>query len=258
MTMEQTASTEPVPVIEPAPAPTVVPPKPVEPVVPQPLTSEQIQQMIATAVTRAVEEGKQLGRRELQSVQDRNKAEAIRSRTRAEVAERTLGAVRTHLQGVDPDVAKEMELAELRERERTRQSQDQTEEGRRAQEEFLQTFYANLNQHITGLGVDPKDPKIDWGAETMTPLEIQRRVLDSAAKIQKESQQTIVTGFEKRLRDLEAKQNQANVEANSVSTAASAGVVVGSDAEFIKKLGSGELPLNKANQERYNKIQKQG
>jgi len=51
----------------------------------------------------------------------------------------------------------------------------------------------------------------------------------------------------KRLKKLE-------VEANSVETTTSPGVVAGSDAEFVKRFASGELPLTKGNVERYQKI----
>ena len=230
-------------------------PKTPEPAGAQPLTAEQLQQLITQAVTRAVDEGKQLGRRELQSAQDRNKAEATRSRTRAETAEGALREARSRLETSDPDAARELELAELRARDQQRGVEEQEEQAKQVQEEFLKNFYTQLDQHITALGIDPKDKRIDWGdADKMPPLEIQQRVLASTAEIQKQNQQVMQTGFEQRLKALEAKTSQANIEANSVSTEASGGAAASPDTEFLKQFGAGTIPMTKANVDRYNKI----
>ncbi len=236
--------------VQPKPAET----KPAE----QPLTAEAIQKMIEEATTKAVAAAKDIGRRELQSEQDRNRAEALRAQRRAQLAESTLGAARIHLQGVDPEAAKELELAELRAKEQGRTVQEQEEAAAEQQKQFHQQFNSNLNQFITGLGVDPTDKRIDWAGDAPNYLVAQQRILESVSKIQKENIQTMQTGLEKRLKDLEAKvgkvAEEANIEANSVSTTTSLGVVAGSDAEFVKKFGNGELPMSKANVDRYNKI----
>ena len=231
----------------------------VTPAEPQALTAEQearVNQMIANATAQAIADAKELGKRELQRAQDRNKAELSRAEQRARLAEGSLYATKAQLQQLDPDVAKEMELAEYRAREQGRAGIEQEEAMKQQQAVFHGQFYSNLSQFITGLGVDPADKRIDWGGDSPNYLEAQRRVLDSVSKIQKEQIQTTRGGLEKRLKDLEAKIKQANIEVNAVETTASAGAAAGSDAEFIKKFGSGELPMDKANVDRYNKITK--
>ncbi len=64
-----------------------------------------------------------------------------------------------------------------------------------------------------------------------------------------------ISGTVVRLKDLEGKMTAAGIEANSVTTATPSGVIVGSDAEFMKKFGAGELPTSKENVERVAKIQ---
>ncbi len=219
------------------------------------LTEEKVRQMIAEATAKAVVEAKEIGKRELQAAQDRNKAEMAKEQRRAQIAESALGAARTQI--TDPDIANQLELAALRAKEQGRMTLEQEEAMVRQQQEFHQQFQGNLTQFITGLGVDPKDNRIDWATDAPNYLDAQRRVLESVSKIQKENIQAMQSGMEKRLKDLESKVSQVNVEANSVETTTSAGVVAGSDAEFIKKFGAGDLPMTKANVDRYNKIQSQ-
>jgi len=207
-----------------------------------------IQQKVAEAMSQATEQAK----RELQSIKDKSRAEIETAARRARLAEGTLGAVKTQLQGIDPDMAKEIELAELRAKEQGRSTLEQEEAAVRGQAEFHQKFLDNLSEVVTSMGIDPSDKRIDWAQDAPDYLIAQRRVLDSAQKIQKEVLQAKESVMEKRLKDLEAKVGQANIEVNSDSTAASEGA--GSDAEFVKGFGSGDIPMNKANVDRYNKI----
>ena len=227
-----------------------------EPVVvaPQPLTEEKVAQMITEATEKAVKEAKELGKRELQSAQDRNKVELAKASRRAQIAETVLGAAR---QGLDPEVAKELELAEYRAKEQGRVTVEQEEELARQQTEFHEKFQTNLNQFITNLGVDPKDERIDWAADAKDYLEAQQRILASAALIQKENIKATQTSLETRLKALEAKVKAEEIEANSVETSTSQGVVAGSDAEFIKNFAADKIPLTKANVARYHKILEQ-
>lgn len=256
MTQEPKASTEPVLQTEPASLVAETTQKAEEkPAEPQVLTKEYVQQMIADATAGAVEQAKQLGRRELQSEQDRNKAELARMERRAKQAESTLGATRTHLQSLDPDAAKEFELAQLRAEREGRQTTEQEEQMAQYQANVVQGFHDKMSQFITGLGLNPADPKIDWANDAPDLLAKMGRIQDSVAKIQKENAQTIQSGLERRLKELESQVKKVNVEVNSVETTAPTGVVAGSDAEFVKKFGSGELPFTKVNKERYEKIQ---
>ena len=209
---------------------------------------------IQAEVAKAVAKETELARREIQSVKDRSTREVEQALRRTRLAESTQSAMRSSLKDLDPDIAKEMELTQLRAKEQGRVALDQEERIARQQTEFHNQFQSNLTQFITGLGLDPADKRIDWGNDAKNYLEAQERILNSVSKIQKENIQTAQSGLEKRLKDLEAKMNQANIEANSVNTAASGGAATGSDAEFLKKFGAGEIPADKENVSRYKKI----
>ena len=222
---------------------------------PEPSPEEKIAALIERKVTEAIAVAIEPAKREIQSVKDKATREVADAQRRARASEGTLTAVYSHLKTVDPEVAKELELAELRAKEQGRLTMEQEEVMTKQQLEFHQQFHSNLTQFITGLGVDPADKRIDWAGNAPNYLEAQQRVLDSVAKIQKETIQTTQSGWEKRLKDLEDKVKQANVEANTVDTTTSPGVVAGSDAEFLRRFASGDIPLTKENVDRYNKIQ---
>lgn len=243
---------EPAPPVEPVSTPTT-------PVVePTPLTTEQeakVTQMIADATAKAVTEAKDLGKRELQSSQDKNRAEVAKAERRARLAEGTLGATHTQLQTLDPEAAKEMELAQLRAEKAGRLTLDQEATLAQQQEVQGKALQDSLTAHLAALGIDPNDKRIDWAGDSANYVQGRSRFDVSVAQIVKEDKQTMQTGLEKRLKDLETKMTASGIEANSVSTAASPGVVAGSDAEFMKKFGAGELPTSKENLERVAKIQ---
>ena len=245
---QEVVSQEPVSTEEPV-SPPAEPVKPAEA-----LTEERVQQLIAEATARAVESGKQFGRRELQSQQDRNAAEVARASRRAQVTENTLGAVRSHLQSYDPEVAKEMELAELRAERQGRMSLEQEERLQQQQEVDGKALQESLYAHLETLGIDAGDTRIDWAEDSNNYTQGRSRFDASVAKIVKEEKQTMQSGLEQRLRDLEARINQANIDVNSVEATTSGGVVAGSDAEFMNKFGAGDLPASKENIARYEKI----
>ena len=61
-------------------------------------------------------------------------------------------------------------------------------------------------------------------------------------------------GFDERLKALEAKAKAESTEANSVPTGASQGATEASDAEFMAKMGSGELEMTEENLGRLEQI----
>jgi len=250
---EQTSETETASPSEPT-----EPKEPVE--TPPALTPElerRVQELIAKETAKAVQEAKELGKRELQSAQDRNKAELAKAQRRAELAEKTLGAARTHIQNIDPEVAKEMELAELREREKGRLTQEQQEALAKEQEAQARAIQESLANHLKTLGIDPKDPRLDWADDSTDYVEGRARFDASVAKIVQEEKETIQSSFEKRLKDLEAKIAERETEANSVNTSTPQGVVEGSDEDFVKKFANYEIPDTKENRARYQKILEQ-
>ena len=253
-TQEQVSPTEPV-LLEGKPI------EPVKPVVmPPALTPEmeaKVQQMIADATAKAVFEAKELGKRELQSQQDRNKTELARAQKRAQLAENVLGSARTHIQTLDPEIAKELELATYRAKEQGRTTMEQEENAAQQQAEFHQNFIGRQTKFITDLGLDPKDKRIDWGSDAKDYLDAMERIQGSVAKLQKENVQAIQSGLEARLKVLEAKVKAEETEANSVETSTSTGVVAGSDVDFMKKFATGDIPMTKANLARREKILEQ-
>ena len=228
---------------------------------PQPLTKEAIEQMIAEATAKAVKEAKEAGKRELQSAQDRNRAEIAKQERRVRLAEGTLSAARTRLHTADPEAARELELTELRAEREGRLTVEQEEQMTQYKAEAFRKFDDQMTQFITNLGIDPKDKRIDWAEDETNELLVrQQRILDSAAKIQKDNIQLMKAtqeNLDKRLKELEVKKKEEEKEANSVETTTSQGVVSASDKEFMKGLADGTLPLTKVNVERRNKILEQ-
>lgn len=242
----------------PAPEPQVsAPQEPQAPPVEAPLTKEMVQQMVAEATAKALADAQELGRRSLQSQQDKNRAEQTRLARRAQEAETSLSAVRGRLQELDPEATDKIELAELRARTRVQAQTEQEELAQQGMQEFQTQFRNRQVQYIKTLGLDPEDKRIDWADGAPNYLDAMTRTLDSVAKLQAEKVQTTTSGLQKRLNDMETAMKKLNIDINSVQTTTSQGVVEGSDADFIKKFAAGDIPLNKVNMERYNKIQKQ-
>lgn len=216
---------------------------------------EVVRRLIAESTSDAVEKAKDVGRRELQSQQDRNKAEAARLERRAKAAEAALKATQRTLEELDPDAASKAELARYKAQEQELSLTEQQEEALKTQQEFHQQFQNNLTQFITSLGIDPKNEKIDWAEDAKNYLEAQQRVLKSVADIQSESLKEY-KNLEKRLKEDEKKKaEESKREANSVETTTSQGDVARmSDADFYKKFANGELPMNKTNKTRAEKI----
>lgn len=220
---EVVQSQEPVP-----PTEQVLPPT--EPLIPpveaQPLTEERIRQMIAEATAKVVEPAKQLGRRELQSEQDRNKAELARMQRRARTGEETLATVRYRVRETDPDLADKLELEELRARDRGRATLEQEEATRAYQEEIVRRFQEDMTQHISDLGFDPNDPRIDWATDAPDLLTAHRKILASVAKMQKEKTKAADEAVDRKIGEAEGriKKSLGYEEANSVSAQSSAGI----------------------------------
>ena len=223
---------------------------------PAPLTPEALQEMIDKAVAKATEQAKEMGRRELQRQQDRNKAALERESRRAGSAEGLIKSIRTRYQDENPELAKDLELEELRARDAARRSHEEEETIRQQQESFAQALQTSLVEHLKSLDIDPQDKRVDWAEDAKDYVTGRSRFDTSVAKIIKENQETMKKGFEDRLKALEDKINKSQEEANSVDTTIPKGAVAGPDAEFLRDFGSGKLPMSKENIARYEKIVK--
>jgi len=199
----------------------------------QPLTRAMVKELISEAV--------EPFKRQAQSASDR----AQDAQDRARLAEETLAGI----EGLDPDAT---ELATLRARDKHYQARNVQERQRQQMDVFAKNFRANMNQFITEMGIDPNEKGIDWGDDAKDYLTKQQRILASVGKIQKESGKASEEKLKQDQKDFEAKIRK-DLGLDSVDTSASLGAG-GSDAEFLKKFGTGELPYSKENVERANKI----
>jgi len=208
----------------------------------QPLTKEEVMRLIAEGTERA----KELGRREMQGIKDREVAQALQ---RARFAEETLASTEAGYRELDPQGA---EVARLKGYERAYQEDRQRQQIEQQVAASKQVFYDGMTQSITEMGIDPYDKRMDWATDAPDPNTAQRRILASAGKILNEDRKAEVTRLRQELKD-EMQQFRKDQGLDSHDTTTSPGVV-GSDAEFVKKFGIGDLPVTQANIDRYKKI----
>jgi uncharacterized membrane-anchored protein YjiN (DUF445 family) len=192
----------------PAITPEVAPATPVTPEVKaeakpetQPLTQEQVSKMVQESVALATETAK----REIQSIKDKARAEVEQAYRRSQLAETTLNQVRGKLKEADPTFAQELEIAELRTKDQHYQQREAEDMARQQQAQFDNAFKNNLTQFITGLGADPKDPRVDWGEDAKDYLEKQNRILNSVVKLQKEDTKKTEDKRSQEVKDIEIK-----------------------------------------------------
>ena len=131
-------------------------------------------------------------------------------------------------------------------------------EVRRQQEaavkQTVDAFESNIRQHIVDLGIDPDDKGIEWGdSNNLSLTDRQGKILASVSKIQKDNAKLADEKRKQEFDALEAKLRK-DLGLDTVDTTTSAGVISESDSDFMAKFGSGELPMTKANTDRYNKI----
>lgn len=241
LTQTETAKTEPT-VVDPAKS--------------SPTPDEIINQKIAEAVKVALASETEKSRRELQSVKDKSIAEVVAAQRRAKIAETQNGAIQKHLQTLDPDTAKELELAQFRAEREGRLSVEQEDAVKFQKAEFNTQFYNDLNQFVQNIGVNPTDSRIDWAGDATTSgdyLSAQKRVLDSVAKIQKENAKTLEMSIEAKIKESEKriKKDLGVDEVNSVTTQMAGGVSGSGIPTDRTKLGAWVRDLPSAE---YNKL----
>jgi hypothetical protein len=222
-----------------------------------PAIEARVQQMIAEATAKAVEAAKDAGRRELQSQQDRNKAEIRKVQREATASAKALEAVTTKVKELDPDSATAIELERLKAENQARADLDKEEQTANQNEATQATVKTSLETHLEQLGIKKDDPRVDWAMDAPDYLTGRNRFDASVAAILKEDRKKETDTLASRLAALEAKLNgEDSNEANSVSTETNQASVNSSDQQFLKDFGSGKLPMSKANYERATKLQK--
>ncbi len=250
-------NTQPVPETEPKPeaevvssgtllaGETVLKPEtpPAGPTQPQYLTKEEAASLIADAVR----QGRDTGRREMQSEKDREVAVAIRRQRQLEAENASLNA---GFNTLDPETRQGMELEQYKARERSQKQLEAEETSRRVVEETVNQFTSNLSEYARDVGVDPTHKALDWGSPNESLTVRQNKFLKSVAKIQKEQTKAKEDAISTRLRDEVAK---ARKELGLESVDQTPSAVTGGSADFIKKFAAGDIPMTKENIAKYNK-----
>jgi len=209
---------------------------------PQPLslTEEQINTKISEAVSKELE----IAKREIQSAKDKSTAEVTSALKRAKLAETTLQSMRGSLKEADPEVAQTLELAELRARDQHYKESEGQDYARQQQTVFDQSFHTQMNQFIVGMGIDPNDPKIDWGTDATNYLDKQQRILSSLGGIQKANSKTAEEKRSQEVKELEAKLRK-ELGLDSVDTSSPVGT--GSDQAWLERWGNGDIEATPQN-----------
>lgn len=182
---------------------------------PQPLTEERIRQIMA--------EEREVSKREIQSAKDKATSEVEKAQRRAQAAEGTLADYDKGLGELDPDQAARIKAeAQLK----TYQRKEFEDAQKQAAQQAINDFEGTLSEHITDLGLDPNDERLDWGKELPVNTQgyfytRQSRFLKSVAKIQKEDARV---AEEKRSQTIQDKETELRKEVDSVDTSASGGV----------------------------------
>jgi len=167
----------------------------------QPLTQESVAQMVQAELAKATESAK----REIQSIKDKARAEVDQHLRKSQLAEATLNQVRSKLKDADPAFAEQLEVEELRVRDRAYRSQEQEQATYQQQAQFDQQFKQNLSQFVSGLGVNPEDKRVDWGEDAANYLDKQNRILASVVKIQQEESKAATTKRSQEFKEMEMK-----------------------------------------------------
>ncbi len=132
---------------------------------PEELLQKKIEEAVSKAVTTAVATETEKAKRELQSTKDKAKAEVESAQRRARMAEGIQTATRSQIQTLEPEVAKDFELAQLRAESQGRTTFEQEEQTRRQQEAYGKSLNDSLHAHLRGLGIEPNDERIDWAED---------------------------------------------------------------------------------------------
>jgi len=202
----------------------------------KPLTVEQINQMIKSAMA---EQERQSGKL-AQSLNDQIrhlKGQLAESRQKAEAAGGTLETIRGRVKETDPELVKEMELAELRARAQQYEKSESERTQKEQQAEFDRTFHSQLGDLLEGFDIDPADSRIDWGSDAKDYLEKQGRILASVKKIRAEQAKSDKEQRAKEFDDFKAKLRK-ELGLDSVDTANVTGQ--GDDDAFVKAYSEGK------------------
>lgn len=195
-------------------------------------------------VDKAVTQVSERYRRELQSVRDSTGAEVGRALERAKLAEGTLASMESGFKDIDPEVAESVKmkarLASYEQQERARQA-----------DQYRNTLTNSLTQHLTSLGINPNDSRVDWAEDATNFLQGRSRFDKSVALILKAEKAVFEETVKKQKKEAEI---ESNKEANSVETSASGGSRNPKRQEIIRRYVEGDPTISTAD---YEKVMKQ-
>ncbi len=157
---------------------------------------------------------------------------------------------------LDATTGEEAEVAKPKRQDQYRSQLEARRQQEAAVKKTVDAFESNIRQHITDLGIDPDDKGIEWGdSDNLSLTDRQGKILASVSKIQKENAKLADDKRKQEFTDLEAKLRK-DLGLDTVDTTTSAGVGSTSDADFLTKFGTGEIPFTKENKARAEKLMK--
>ncbi len=214
----------------------------------QPLDEVRVQQMISEAVGAA----KETGKRELQSSQDKNKAEVARLTRRAVLAEGGLQATEDGLGALDEETRNAVELKKLREQAAHSQNWEAEDRNRQQLADTYRNWGDGMSQYITTIGLDPT--KVTWGDDSEPILEKEKRIFSEIGKMQKDKMETDVKAQDTKFKDMElALRKELGLDTGSVPAGAGAG---DSDKTFAEKMADSDYVATAEDNKRTDKILK--
>jgi len=206
---------------------------------------EKIQKAISEGVERALREvqsAKDKALREVQSGINRHPAPAVNNQ---------FGYLQEELRDLDPDVAKDVELATLRAQARIT-SETQTANQRVSREEnFKQEFMDSLISLAESAGIDPKDKTLDWaedaGTDYLTRMKrFQASVVGTLrVKIDGAKGEGAAAAGAAQIEE----RRKAGLESHDTSHAGGNTAVL-TDEAFLEAFSTGEAPMTKENKAR--------
>ena len=148
---------------------------------PEDVLMEKLLAKLQPMIDSKVEEGK----RHFQSIADRDVKKAVMD---ARKFKREADTLREVVNGIpaDPETQMKIKLARFEAEERSKRQFDQEDEIERQRTEFEGRFEQNASQFVAEMGLDIKDPRLDWGKDSQDYLERMSRIQKSVAKITKE------------------------------------------------------------------------
>ena len=216
----------------------------------------RMQQLIAEATTKALEQGKETGKREMQGAKDREVAEAKRA---TRLAEDRAKVMTSSLSGLDEESRKEVELAQLRQERNIYADAEKEDRAVKAQEQYAERLVNSINESIRELGIDTADKRLDWATgERIDPVEGRQRLDASIAKILKEEEGKRMTSFQEELKkDFAAMKAELRKDMGleSHDKGDNAGGGSDDDSTFYSAFAAGTVEPTAANLKRIEEIQ---